>query len=48
MKLRFFFAEGVGKIGCVVSKERDGLIILNVCPGRPSRRNSVLEGLRVR
>ena len=26
-----FFIEGVGKISCVVGKEREGLIILNFC-----------------
>ena len=30
MKLRFY-EEGVGKIGCALGKEREGLIILDVC-----------------
>ena len=29
-------------------REREGLTILEVCGGRPIRRNLVLEGLRIR
>ena len=28
-------------------REREGLTILEICYGRPIRRNSILEGLRV-
>ena len=38
----------MGEIGCTLGREREGLIILDVCLGRPMRRNSVLDGLRVR
>ena len=41
-------AEEVGGMGCVEGRESDGLMILQVCCGSPIRRNSVLEGLRVR
>ena len=47
MKPRFL-ADRMGIMGLVVGKEREGLTILEVCRGRPIRRNSVLEGLRVR
>ena len=47
MKLRFL-AERLGIMGVVVGREREGLTILEVCRGRPIRRNSVLEGWRVR
>ena len=43
-----FLAEEVGGLGCVKGRESDELMILQVCCGRPIRRNSVLEGLRVR
>ena len=42
-----FFAKGVGKICCAMSKDR-GLIIWDVSCERPMRRNSVLVGFRVR
>ena len=47
MKPRFL-ANGVGEIGCAFGRESEGLIILDVCSGRPMRRNSFLDGLRVR
>ena len=47
MKPRFL-ADRLGIMGLVVGREREGLTILEVCCGRPIRRNSVLEGLRVR
>ena len=37
-----------GIMGLVEGKEREGLTIFEVCCGRPMRRNSVLEGFRVR
>ena len=40
MKPRFS-AEGIGNIGYAVGKEREGLIILDVCCGRPMNRYSV-------
>ena len=43
-----FLAEEVRGMGCVEGRESDGLMILEVCCGSPIRRNSVLEGLRVR
>ena len=43
-----FLAEEVGGMSCVDGRESDGLMILEVCCGRPIRRNSVLEGLKVR
>ena len=42
-----FLAKGVGEIGCAMGRESEGLIILDVCWGRPMRRNSVLNGFRV-
>ena len=42
MKSRFL-AKGVGEIGCALGRESEGLIILDVCGGRPMRRNSVLD-----
>ena len=47
MKPRFL-ADGLVIRGLVVGRERDGLTILDVYEGRSIRRNSVLEGLRVR
>ena len=47
MKPRFF-AKGVGEIDCALGRESEWLIILDVCLGRPMRRNSVLDELRVR
>ena len=47
MKPRFL-ADRLRIMGLVVGREREGLIILEVCSGRAIRRNSVLEGLRVR
>ena len=47
MKPRFL-ADRLGIMGIVVGRKREGLTILQVCCGRPIRRNSVLEGLRVR
>ena len=44
----WLLAEEVGEMGCVVVRESDGLMILEVCCGSPIRRNSVLEELRVR
>ena len=43
-----FLAEEVGRMGCVEERESDRLMILQVCCGSPVRRNSVLEGLRVK
>ena len=43
-----FLAKEVGGMGCVELRESDGLMILEVFCGSPIRRNSVLEGLRVR
>ena len=43
-----FLAGEVGGMGCVEEGESDGLMILQVCCGSPVRRNSVLEGLRVK
>ena len=43
-----YLAEEVGGMGCVEGTESDGLMILQVCFGSPIRKNSVLEGLRVR
>ena len=48
MKPRFLADRLGGVMGLVVGREREGLTILEVCRGRPMRRNSVLEGLRVR
>ena len=47
MKPRFL-AKGVGEIGCALGRESEGLIILDVCWGRPIRKSSVLDGLRIR
>ena len=47
MKPRFL-AEEAGRIGCEVDMESEGLSILEVCWGRPMRRNSVFDGFRVR
>ena len=43
-----FLADRLGIMGLVVGREREGLTILETCRGRPIRRNSVLERLRVR
>ena len=43
-----FLVEDVGGIGCVEVRESYGLIILQACCRSTIRRNSVLEGLRVR
>ena len=43
-----FQAEEVGGMDCVEGRESDGLITLEGCCGSPIRRNSILEGLRVR
>ena len=45
---RSFLAEKVEGMGCVEGRESDGLVILEVCCESPIRRNSVMEGLRVR
>ena len=47
MNLRLL-AEEVGGMGCVEVRESDGLMILEVCCGSPTRRNAVLVRLRVR
>ena len=47
MKQRIL-ADRLGIMGLVVGREIEGLNILEVCWARPIRRNSVLEGLRVR
>ena len=43
-----FVPEDVGLMGCVEGRKSDGLMILKVYSGSPIRRNSVLEGLRMR
>jgi hypothetical protein len=47
MKPRFL-ADGEGRMVVAGVGDREGLEILASCLGRPMRRNSVLEGLRVR
>jgi hypothetical protein len=47
MKPRFL-ADGEGRMVVAGVDDREGLVILASCLGRPMRRNSVLEGLRVR
>ena len=47
MKSRFL-ADRLGIMGLVEGRKRGELTILEVSCGRPIRRNSVLEGLRVR
>ena len=47
MKPRFL-ADRLDIMGLVVGREREGLTILEVCGGRPIRRNPVLERFRVR
>ena len=47
MKPRFV-ADRLGIVGLVEERDKEELTILKVCYGRPIRRNSVLEGLRVR
>ena len=41
------FGRG-SRIGCEVDMESEGLSMLEVCRGRPMRRNSVFDGFRVR
>ena len=43
-----FLAEEVGEMGYMKGRESDGLMSLEVCCGSSIRRNSVLEGLRMR
>ena len=43
-----FLADRLGIMGLVVGREKEGLTILEICRERPIRRNSVLEGLRIR
>ena len=47
MKPRFL-ADILSIIGLVEGREREGLTILEVRCGRSIRRNSVIEGFRVR
>ena len=43
-----FLADKLGIMGLVEGRERVGLTILEVYCGRPMKRNSLLEGIRVR
>ena len=43
-----FPAEEMEGMRCVEGRESDGLMILEDCCGSQIRRNSVLEGLRMR
>ena len=43
-----FLAEEMEGMDCEEMKESDGLMVMEVCCGRPIRNNYVLEGIRVR